>query len=366
MKKQLLTTTALVAAGLITASGTANAVKLGISGYQEAIVGVVDNDNTVRKGTGYDVHHDGEVHFKSSTTLDNGLKIRLRAELELATQRDTIDEAYIDVSGKWGAIRMGAEDNAASLMVTPTFGAWSTNVGQNTHFDVTDWVIIPSGFKLDLTHRLELGEGDSEKITYFTPRIAGLQFGISYMPSGEEDKNSSNAPVNVDLLHGWAAATNYRGKFGGVGLGLAAGYASGKQPGGETGPDFEGDPKGWALSGAVAVAGVKVAAGYMARRSVNGTGTGANDAGESLSFGAKYDFGMNHISAGYAGGWADGTKANTKDDEADRVMISYRRDLAKGIQYRLNLIYADFVGEDAGKDDDNEGLAVTTGVRVAF
>jgi predicted porin len=251
-------------------------------------------------------------------------------------------------------------------MVTPNFGAWATNVGQNTNFDVTDWAVVPSGFELNGTQRLELGEGDAEKITYFTPRIAGLQFGASYMPSGEEDKNSSIAPTTVDLRDGWAIATNYRAKFGGVGLGLAAGYASAKQPGGTTGPDFEGDPKGWAVGGKVSFVGVTLAAGYMSRKSIAGTGTGANEASDELSFGAKYDFGKNHVSAGYLYGEAGGTKANTKDDEADRLMVSYRRDLAKGIQYRLNLIYADFVGEDAGKGDDNEAIAVTTGIRVAF
>ena len=85
-----------------------------------------------------------------------------------------------------------------------------------------------------------------------------------------------------------------------------------------------------------------------------------------MSFGAKYDFGMNHISAGYSGGWSEGAKAVSADDEAHRILVSYRRDLAKGIQYRLNFFYADFEGEVAGSADDNEGVAVTTSVRVAF
>ena len=47
-------------------------------------------------------------------------------------------------------------------------------------------------------------------------------------------------------------------------------------------------------------------------------------------------------------------------------MVSYRRDLAKGIQYRLNFMYGDFEGETSGTSDDNEGFAVTTSVRVSF
>jgi hypothetical protein len=369
-----MTTTALVAAGLIGSASTAGAIELKLGGWQEGIIGAADQSNkntTLRKTTGFDAQADGEIHFKSSGTLDNGLKVRTRVELESSTSADQIDEAYLDVSGKWGAIRIGSEDNAAHLMETPTHGAWATNAGQNLFFDITDWILVPSGFGRNGTQRLELGEGDAEKVSYFTPRIGGLQVGVSYMPNGEEDKNGSIAGTTVAagagaIVHGWAAATNYRGKFGGVGVGLAAGYASANHPGGQTGPDFEGDPKGWNASGSVSFAGVTLAAGYTQRASIGGDGTGSNGAGNGLSFGAMYDFGMNHVSAGYAREEQHGKKSNTKDDESDRVLISYRRDLAKGVQYRLNLMYADFKGEDVGKSDDNEGVAVTTSVRVAF
>lgn len=370
MKKQLLTTTALVAFGLGSAtSGTvmANALKLGLGGWQEGILGVADNENSVRKSTGFDVQHDGEIHFKASTTLDNGLKIRTRVELESATSSaDQIDEAYVSVSGKWGEIRVGSEDNAAHLMVTPTMGSWATNVGQNTNFDVTDWIIVPAGHNFTFSSRLELREGDAEKVTYFTPRVAGFQAGVSYMPSGEEDKNGSNAPVTVDIKDGWAAAANYRAKFGGVGVGLAAGYAEANRAGGTPGSvEQPGDPKGYSFSGKVSLAGITLAAGYMNRLNFD-TGAGTQSGGTALDLGAKYDFGKNHVSLGYVRNEAEGSKANSRDDESNRLMASYRRDLAKGVQYRLNFIYADFDGETSGNSDDNEGVAVTTSVRVAF
>jgi hypothetical protein len=371
VKKQLLATTALVAVGLVGATGTANAnMKLGIGGFQEIIVGVADQDDAVRNSTDYDTQFDGEIHFKASQTLDNGLKLRTRVELESKTESDQIDEAYIDVSGKWGAIRVGSEDNAAHLMVTPTMGSWATNVGQNTNFDVTDWIILPKDHQGKVTSRLELGEGDAEKITYFSPRVGGVQVGVSYMPSGEEDKNSSIAPTDVDIVHGWAAATNYRGKFGGTSIGLAAGYAQAKQPSGQSGGKVagffpEGDPKGWSVSGKVSFAGVTLAAGYMNRMNL-GSGDGISKGGNALDLGAKYDFGKNHVSVGYVYNEAEASYAISGDDESTRLMASYRRDLGKGIQYRLNFIYGDFEGEAAGNADDNEGVAVTTGVRIAF
>ena len=370
MKKQLLTTTALVAAGMITATGSANAIKLGLGGFQEAILGAVDNKTNrsgVRRGVGFDVGHDGEIHFKASETLDNGLKIRTRVELESATSSaDQIDEAYISVSGNWGEVRIGSEDNAAHLMVTPTMGSWATNVGQNLNFDVTDWVILPTGHNRNGTSRLDLGEGDAEKVTYFTPRVGGFQAGVSYMPSGEEDKSGSVSPVTATIQDGWAAAANYRAKFGGVGVGLAAGYAEANRAGGTPGTVEEPeDPKGYSVSGKVSFAGVTLAAGYMNRINFD-SGSGSASGGTSLDLGAKYDFGKNHVSVGYVHNESEGAKSVSADDESDRLMVSYRRDLAKGIQYRLNFMYGDFEGETSGTSDDNEGFAVTTSVRVSF
>jgi hypothetical protein len=47
-------------------------------------------------------------------------------------------------------------------------------------------------------------------------------------------------------------------------------------------------------------------------------------------------------------------------------MLSYRRDLGPGVQYRLNLIYADFRGGAVGSSDDNQGVALTTAVFLSF
>ena len=144
MKKQLMTTTALVVAGVLATSGVALAQKkaskpsLRLGGWFEGGVGVVDDDDNGSNAPhiGVDVFHDSEVHFKGSATLDNGIKIRTRVEIEGNTEgAATInDEAYINISGGFGQIRIGAEDGAGHLMTTGTLGHWATNAGQNTAF----------------------------------------------------------------------------------------------------------------------------------------------------------------------------------------------------------------------------------------
>jgi predicted porin len=377
-----MTTTALVAAGIVAASGAMAKPKLMVGGYMEGIIGFADDDRgeaggfTTDPGTGFDAQQDSEVHFKSSTTLDNGLKIRTRVELETAGDAayrksgDDIDEAYVSISGKWGEVRIGSDDNAAHLMVTPTAGSWATNVGQNLNFDVADWIAYPSGHVANRTTRLEVGEGDADKITYFTPRVAGFQAGVSWMPSGDEDRNSLST-ATVDIVNGWAAAANYKGKFSKVGVTLAAGYAEAQPAQGTSSGDatFNGkeisDPKGWSASGKVSFSGVTLAAGYM--RTINRDEASTTDGGgTSLDLGAKYDFGKNHVSIGYVRNESEADRAVAGEDESTRMQVSYRRDLGPGIQYRLNLSYADFEGEAVGSADDNEGVAVHTSVRLAF
>ena len=54
------------------------------------------------------------------------------------------------------------------------------------------------------------------------------------------------------------------------------------------------------------------------------------------------------------------------NDKTDIMLASYRRDLGPGVQYRFNVFYADYKGENPGSTDDSKGYAVTTSVRIAF
>ena len=78
MKKNLLATTALVAAGVLASQGAfaeSKPISLKVGGYMEQWVGVASYDpSTGADVTDVDVQQDAEIHFSGSTTLDNGLK----------------------------------------------------------------------------------------------------------------------------------------------------------------------------------------------------------------------------------------------------------------------------------------------------
>ena len=395
MKKQLMTTTALVAAGMLAASGAALAQKkaskpkLVLGGYMEGILGVADNTDSITDGRVFlDVQPDAEVFFKGTMTLDNGIKIRTRVELEGQTgagnqnqsrstsdgatvalksvnvSTDIIDEAYINISGGFGAVRIGSDDNAAHLMVTPYSGSWATNAGQNLNFDVADWVETPGGHSASTVARLSLGDADNEKVTYFTPRIEGLQVGASYMPNINPSREGGigSPETRVGFFHeGWAIAANFNRKFDNVGIGMAAGYATANP-----GVANHSDPEGFHVGARVTVGAFRIAYGFRREWNLSSETATNNSGDESHDFGVRYKAGKNNFSLGYMHAEDKNARAVPGEDETDIFMASYRRDLGPGVQYRLNFMYGDYEGENVGSADDNDGIAVTTSVRIAF
>ena len=183
-----------MAIGLLAAASQANAagnaVKLGLKGYMEQLVGVAfdrsDAEATTARAsskTSFDQQTESEIHFRGSGKLDNGITIIADVQLEVTgSPGNVIDEQYIIVRGKFGQLTIGSEDNAGHLMTIGYSGSWATGVGQSLTFDLTDWISlasgIPSGGRFDGTLndvRLRSLENDSSKFTYFTPRLAGFQ-----------------------------------------------------------------------------------------------------------------------------------------------------------------------------------------------
>jgi outer membrane protein OmpU len=99
MKRILLGTSALVAAGLLVAPAhAAEKIKLGLGGFYNAAMGAnfggdddgLDSPGDDSADSGYarnefDIHQNIEVHIDGETTLDNGLNVHAHLELEATT-----------------------------------------------------------------------------------------------------------------------------------------------------------------------------------------------------------------------------------------------------------------------------------------
>ena len=139
MKCLLRTTTALV--GVAVTAGPAAAaepIRLAVGGFfREAYMVNFDDDGEGELGNERNTDgffNDAEIFFMGMTTLDNGLSVGARVELEGEdNEGDQIDEAWIHFSGGFGEVRIGSTDEAlvgACILPpggTDNFSAFSPN-----------------------------------------------------------------------------------------------------------------------------------------------------------------------------------------------------------------------------------------------
>jgi outer membrane protein OmpU len=385
MKKQLLITTALVAAGAFAFSGAALAKKpvLSVGGFNQQIFGVGANDDAFDNAngarSGFDQHSNSEVHFNGSVTLDNGIKIKTRTSLEGNTvdpdnaagqDGDTIDENWMRISGSFGEIRLGSGDAAAQAMTTGYLGTWSTGVGLSLAFDTTDWVQAPGsggvpglGFRASTVARADISS-DAEHVSYFTPRFSGFQAGISYVPSSQEDVNNTrslSASGDSDIV---SLGLNFDRKIGGMGVGVAVGYTTGDES-----TVASSNPEVVAIAGTVSFSGFKIGMSHVDKKNQDTVAGGiAGNGQKTFEIGAKYTFGPNAVSIQHLSGETDSPLAARDGDEVKSTFVAYRRTLGPGVSWNLTAIFADFDDGLAGAavGTSNDGQALATSITVRF
>lgn len=309
--KKLLGTTALVAAAFATAPAmAADKINIEVGGYfVGSIAAVFDNDagegvtraaapapvslvqgqdqRTIRFG------RESEVHFKGSTTLDNGIEIGVKFELETGENAgdDIMDEAYIWVSGAFGEFQFGAQDGVGDQMpiVAPSpfletfandtdldpLGA-GDNRGPGVHSG--SGALTQSGD--GVINTVVDFSGDSDKIIYFTPRLAGFQVGLSFTPeleelSGDESFGDSLSGNNT-IENIFEAGITWEYAFNGVDLGASFVYLSAEggvvntnvppaaQVIGNSAPDIED----YAFGASIGFAGFTVGGAYANKESM--------------------------------------------------------------------------------------------------
>ncbi len=349
MRKALLTTAsgaALLAAGPALADKMADKLSVGVTGYMEQWIGGSSVDATDATGAatavdgGVSQYSDSEIIFKGSLEADNGLKFSVKVELEANSSEgasdkprgDQIDESQATVSGAFGEIQIGSEDHAASLM---HYGNKDVGVGLNCG----DASFISGVTSCAREGGLGMGTsgwligGDDQKISYFTPRMEGVQFGLSYVPDtnsedGTNEDGGYGSPKNNDH-DAVAVGLNYMGNIGDTSVALSAGHYvasqtivtptmifDGTMSGGEGNPrvvstytmaEFTaddtaikafdeafaaGDPKAGALAAAAATAEARMTANQVAMSKV--------DERTFTNFGLQVGFGAFSFDVAYA------------------------------------------------------------------
>ncbi|MCH7813255.1 MAG: porin, partial [Planctomycetes bacterium] len=199
MKRALLGTTAVVGLGLLLPAPVfaAEPMVFSIDGTITIEAYFVDQDDESRF-TGRSTHletDDGGFNLRARGEADNGLVYGAKIEVDTDGGGGTlaIDEQMIFFSGGWGRLELGNEDGAEDVMYTSAaslaVGSGGIDGGSGSVFDVNG-VSVTSPDIVD--------SGDATKITYFTPRINGIQLGITYAPDTGADATDSLRTLAAD------------------------------------------------------------------------------------------------------------------------------------------------------------------------
>jgi outer membrane protein OmpU len=399
MKKALIGTTALVAAGLMSgAAYAADPIKLGLSGNFRAVLGYANQDD----GAGqiganrrdFGIGHDSKINFTGKTTLDNGIEVGVAIELEPesdargntnvagGTNRatlgevDIIDEAYIYLENQqvWGRIELGDRDGASNKMNTlGPFVLGTSIVGVATIQAVT----APAGNQASVPilapgSRGTLA-GDSTKITYYTPRFAGFQLGASYTPDRVENQGRfaiGLAAIDTSTLAADAAqgdimdiSANYVMTFGKVGVRANMGYTKGDQESTAVGT-FDEDE--FVVGGQVSFGAFAFGGSYL-RGDVNvNTGGAAN---------RKEDETILRLAGTYAiGAWLTGLEYAKKsvdqtaggEDEVTIWGLAARRTLGGGVTIGAGIRRWDWEDSTGAAAAENEATEVVVETSFTF
>ncbi len=366
MKKLLGITTALVGLTALAASAQASdPVKLSLGGYSYWYVGYASNDI---RGTDYqevDVKGDNEVWFDGSTKLDNGISVAVHIELEAgggADQRtDVIDESYVTVSGGFGKLVVGTEDNAAALLHV---SAPDVGLGLSDG-DYGLWVVSPLTLEFYTTWADR--DGDAEKIAYFTPEFHGLTFGISYTPNvASEDSRGATSIPTTSAHDAIALALGYTREFGAFTMATSAGYYRHSVDGFDATEEFTVGAKfgyaGWTLGGSFRHSEEDDRVNVS-----TGIGTGQNAiAGDGIAYdvGISYTSGPMAVSLGYFASDAYAITTGASDQEMRLIQLSGAYELGTGVTAVASVFYNEY---DGGTNaTQNEGVGFVSGLRLNF
>lgn len=358
MKKVLLGTTALAALGLLPAMAeAADKIELGLSGYYRfyAAIGDLDDGTDASSPTGteigagfreHGVGREGEVHFRGQTTLDNGIKVGVRIELEAETSGDQIDNSYIYFDGGFGRVEMGSMWGPGVIMfygspghVMPGLGNFASQV----HVPGPAWA-NGGGYFASYNWRLD---GVNDKVVYYSPRFAGFQVGLSYTPDNkaavggvEESGNALNPDSNGGQSEVLTIGANYVQKFQSVDVALYGSYStSDAEVAGST-----GDPDSWNFGAQLGYMGFKVGGSYL---KIDEFGGVSNQERREWELGASYGTGPWNFGVAYQNIEADAGLVGFGDNEADYFSVGGTYALGPGILLVGGVQYYDY---DSGRN----------------
>ena len=337
MKKVLLGTTALLAAGMFAGPAlgqartpmTATNFNLTLGGYTQFRV-EYQSKSPVQDVTTVDAYgnltnqprkdnfdFDAELEFRGAATLSNGVKMGWELELEAGGQElldlsaatgttggttvadaDIIDDNFMYVQGRWGKVTMGGFSvTSLDIGVARTFtGAGAIDLNDAAG----DAVAVAGTNRASFTNSLQINNGRN-RIEYAPPSIAGFRFLLAYAPDLDGGENSVRATERDDVNaqdRDIYAATQWAGAVMGNKLRVSAAWAT-TRPETKTPSAAATDPTAvqissnnrWRLGADIELLGFTIGA-YYRDQIRNAANVAVDEAMDTYGIGATYQLGV--------------------------------------------------------------------------
>jgi len=376
MKGVLLSSTALVAAGLLAAeAGAADGITLEIGGRYKGAAGVVPSEDfSASSGiAGHDVRayvfkQDVEVDFEGKTVLDNGLTVGAAVELEGQTTADgQIDSVYAYFSGGFGEVRFGDTEEAYAQLcylvpsASELFGADSPDI------NFSNAGIAGYGATNGTCYGID---DNATKLVYFSPTFAGFKFAVSFAPDNTEDTRNTLAGAGTRLRNddgqnseNLSLAAQFAHDFNGVTLTLGGGGSFSFNK--EANPNNTRAARGYNAYAQLEFSDITIGAATELRQNLGDDGADQWVYG----LGATYDldnwtFGLGWTHGDYEKATGEnGVGPFNADHDIYSATVSY--ELEDGLSVDAVLEYSDYRSHDAA-GPDYQGLAAGVGTLITF
>lgn len=356
MKNVLMASSAIVGAAALMASPAA-AQELNLSAFQHfyASGGDADADGSDR---GFGFSTNTEILIDGSLMADNGITFGLRIEIEADgdTESNNVDENSIWASGSFGKLEFGRNDGAEDTFMVngSNSGVDYGGVGNPTATFLTSAFL---GARTSVDFRSGIDTSDATKITYTTPNFNGFSVGISYTPEtgcadGSGPANGFCAANSSGIHDNIGVGIGYDGEFNGLGLELSLVGAYGSA-------DAEPEDDVYGIGGGIAVSfsGFTIAAGAV-----------WDDSNDNVVGGTTGEAWAADVGIGYeAGPWNFSINAIYSDaDDIDAELLAGSANIGYNLAPGVSVFVTGYVGDEEVGDEDNDIVAITSGLKVAF
>jgi len=380
MKKILIGTSALVAAGMIVAPGAmaAEKIKLGLGGFMKAYAGYATQEDSYETATStsysrFDVKQDSEIYIQGSTKLDNGLTVGMQVQMETdkSNGNGAIDWSYLYLtSASMGRLAIGnVGDSASQMMHNAPEAGNSVNWGVTA--SVREWVAKPANV---VTFAFPFDAEDDAGVTYITPSFAGFKAGVSYTPDtaatshatiGTPDHSSGGQDSKI------GASVAYDAKFDGVSIGADVARWKYDDNSATQNSDASSTQTRFGLN--VGFAGFTVGGSYMKSSTKNPTTVSNvmltnNIDGKIWEVGARYATGPYGISLSYLKSDAEGTaSATTSANDTLKILnLGGSYAMGPGVTALGSIASVKYQDETTTLANNNEGWTAHAGISLAF